>query len=99
MQKRHNLLIRNDELLLSVTGDPLPISAYPINTEEKKQLAADWRTRRGSFGAAAEKARAVIAAVEEEKEEWKGLSWGAYGLCWGGKVCVHLQEPLVWYHH
>ena len=75
-------------LAVRVIGDPLPLNAYPVDTEEKKQMAADWRARRGGHDVAADKLRAVMAAAKEEKEEWKELSWGAYGLCWGGKVCL-----------
>ena len=75
-------------------GDALPVDAYPIDTDEKKKIAADWRARSGSTEAAAEKLLAVVAAAKDQ-EEWKGMSWGAYGLCWGGKVRVHPREPTL----
>jgi dienelactone hydrolase len=30
----------------------------------------------------------LLAVVEDGKKKWASIqSWGAYGLCWGGKVC------------
>ena len=34
--------------------------------------------------------------VEAAKKKWPSLvSWGAFGLCWGGKVCLLLSDVVT----
>jgi hypothetical protein len=33
--------------------------------------------------------KALVDFTAAAKEKWSGVeSWGAFGLCWGGKVCI-----------
>jgi dienelactone hydrolase len=66
-------------------GEPLPLSIYPPDTDEKMQMAKAFMTK-VDIGWSVEK---LVEVVKEAKgkEEFGGVkSWGAYGLCWGGKV-------------
>ena len=66
-------------------GEPISMSLYPPNTEEKKKSVAGFMSTKAALGPAGEKLLAVVAAAKE-KPHWRDLPWGGYGLCWGGKV-------------
>lgn len=60
-------------------GEPLPLSAFPPDTEEKKALLAGLREKANP----ALHIPALLQAAEELKA--KGFeSLGSFGLCWGG---------------
>ena len=73
----------------------MPMSIFPPNTEEKQKIASEWRSKRGGLEPAGEKLQAVIAAAKE-KEQWRDLPWGGYGLCWGAKVGLRESGFLFW---
>lgn len=66
-------------------GEPMSMSAFPPDTDEKKKTFEKFRDTKTPLEPNLQKLKAVIAAAKQ-KEEWKGLPWGGYGLCWGGKV-------------
>ena len=68
-------------------GEPLPLSIYPPDTDEKKKTAGEFMRGKGDFEATVKK---LLEVVKEAKERYSGVeSWGVYGLCWGGKVCFY----------
>ena len=68
-------------------GKPMTMSAFPPNTDEKKKLFEKFRDTKTTLEPNVQILKAVLSAAKE-KEEWKTLPWGGYGLCWGGKVCI-----------
>ena len=68
-------------------GEPLSLSAFPPDTDEKKKIVEEFRITKTPMGPHMDEMKAVIATAKG-KEEWKGLPWGGYGLCWGGKMVV-----------
>lgn len=77
-------------------GEPLSRSAFPPDTDEKKKIVEQFRNTKTTLEPNVQKVKAVIAAArEKEGEGWKGLAWGGYGLCWGGKVGALLYLVLL----
>ena len=65
-------------------GEPLPLSLYPPDTDEKKKIAMEFMAGPANVDKTVEK---LVEAVKEAKEKYGTVkSWGTYGLCWGGKV-------------
>ena len=66
-------------------GEPLSLSLYPPDTDEKKKTAMEFMAGPANIGKNVEK---LVEAVKEAKRKYGNVrSWGTYGLCWGGKVC------------
>lgn len=66
-------------------GEPLPLSLYPPDTDEKKKIAMEFM---GGTANVDKNVERLVEAVKEAKEKYESVkSWGTYGLCWGGKVC------------
>ncbi|KAF1997049.1 dienelactone hydrolase [Amniculicola lignicola CBS 123094] len=71
-------------------GEPLDAELFPIDTEEKRNVFATFVREKGDVGRAVEKALEVQREAAAG-ERYKGVeSWGAFGLCWGGKITALL---------
>jgi dienelactone hydrolase len=67
-------------------GDPLPISRFPPDTEEKMKLVRTFITDRANPAVHVEH---LLRTVAEAKTMFPSVTgWAVLGLCWGGKVCV-----------
>lgn len=67
-------------------GEPLPLDAIPPDTDEKKQVMQTFLTKKADF---AKNVPALLEIAKIAKERYSGVtSWGAFGLCWGGKVSI-----------
>lgn len=67
-------------------GEPMKSEWMPPDTEEKQALVDKFRTERSGNP---HNFKILIETAEEAKKVWSGVnSWGAFGLCWGGKVCI-----------
>ena len=65
-------------------GEPLPLSLYPPDTDEKKKTAMEFMAGKANIEKNVDK---LVEAVKEAKGKYETVkSWGTYGLCWGGKV-------------
>ncbi|KAL4967884.1 Alpha/Beta hydrolase protein [Aspergillus stella-maris] len=65
-------------------GDGAKYDWVPADSKEKEKLLMEFVNSKASFGGAAGKIEGI---VEEYKREFSSVEkWGAYGLCWGGKV-------------
>ena len=65
-------------------GEPLPLSIYPPDTDEKKKVAMEFMAGLASVDKNVGK---LVEAAKEAKGKYGNVkSWGTYGLCWGGKV-------------
>lgn len=65
-------------------GEPLSLSLYPPNTDEKKKTVGEFMQGKASIPPNTEK---LVEVVKEAKGKYTGVEgWGVYGLCWGGKV-------------
>jgi len=65
-------------------GEPMKRDWQAANTEEKRQAIAKFRTERAEFPG---NVAALLKTTAEAKERYPSVTaWGAYGLCWGGKV-------------
>jgi len=76
-------------------GEPLDISNYPPNTEEKKAAV-------GSFFATKANPQAVVEAAKLVMEDLKKAyptveAWGVFGYCWGGKVATLLSKHTEYF--
>lgn len=69
-------------------GQPAQASWIPADTEEKKQAFADFRATRADLATNVGVLGELL--VEAKRKYPSARAWGAYGLCWGGKVgrCV-----------
>ena len=67
-------------------GESIPHDLFPPDTDEKKQIAAKFRENQANIPRNAEVLRQTAA---EAKRQWPAVAkWGAFGLCWGGKIAV-----------
>jgi len=65
-------------------GEPIQ-GAWLAGGEENEKLKATWWAKHVSNSDRSVKE--LLDVVEEGKKKWKSVSsWGANGLCWGGKV-------------
>jgi dienelactone hydrolase len=56
----------------------------PIDTEEKKAALMDFMSTRADI---AKNVDVLLGAVNGYRRQFPSVkSWGAFGLCWGGKV-------------
>ena len=67
-------------------GNPLPLSLYPPDTDEKKKIAGQFMQVTGNIDANLTKLGELAQEAKGAYRDVKG--WGCYGLCWGGKVAV-----------
>ncbi|KAJ5691765.1 hypothetical protein N7462_001188 [Penicillium macrosclerotiorum] len=71
-------------------GEPLNPECVPADTEEKKQTIADFMAHRANIPRNVD---VVTAAVPQYRIRFPSVDkWGAFGLCWGGKVAVQNKE-------
>ncbi|KAJ5771427.1 uncharacterized protein N7511_003478 [Penicillium nucicola] len=67
-------------------GDPLKPEYVPADTEEKKQKIAEFLDQKASF---TRNTTVLLEAIQKYKSRFPSVGkWGAFGLCWGGKVTV-----------
>lgn len=65
-------------------GDSLSHDCVPPDTEEKKQTLGDFVQNQANVP---RNAGVLIEAVHQYRARFPSvLKWGAFGLCWGGKV-------------
>lgn len=65
-------------------GSPLAAENFPPDTEEKKETIQKFFVEKANF---TENKEVLLNVVKEAKENFPSVgSWGAYGLCWGGKL-------------
>jgi dienelactone hydrolase len=65
-------------------GEPAQGEWFAGGEENDKKKAAFMARVQSSFGA---NVKELLAVVDEGRKKWPSLqSWGANGLCWGGKV-------------
>jgi dienelactone hydrolase len=75
-------------------GDALKPEYVPADTEEKKQIIAEFMAHKASFS---RNATVLLEAIPEYKARFPSVGkWGAFGLCWGGKVGLAIGESLEW---
>lgn len=68
-------------------GHPAQNEWYSNASEENDKLKANFMKGARDFGV---HSKVLIPLVEEAKKKWSTVTgWGAFGLCWGGKVCHH----------
>lgn len=67
-------------------GEALPGDLFPPDTDEKKQIVSVFLANQA---APAKNVEALLQAAAEAKKRWPSIEkWGAFGLCWGGKIAV-----------
>ena len=65
-------------------GEPAQGAWFAGGEENDKKKNAFMAKHLGSFDGSLKE---LLAVVEDGKKKWPGVeSWGANGLCWGGKV-------------
>lgn len=70
-------------------GEPLKHEYVPADTEEKKQIIEEFVAHKANIP---RNVGVVIEAVEEYRTRFSSVrKWGAFGLCWGGKVSLTLD--------
>lgn len=67
-------------------GERADLAWFPPDTEEKKQALFGFINTKASV---AEKVGVLGKVAEDAKVKFASVkSWGAFGLCWGGKVSI-----------
>ena len=67
-------------------GDAIPPDLFPPDTDEKKQIAAKFLENQANIPRNTD---VLLQTAAEAKRQWPSVAkWGAFGLCWGGKVAV-----------
>ncbi|KAK3179034.1 hypothetical protein OEA41_001173 [Lepraria neglecta] len=69
-------------------GEPLPLSLYPPDTDEKKKTAMSFMATTANVDGNVVKLVEVVKEAKGKGEYGSVKSWGTYGLCWGGKVSI-----------
>ena len=65
-------------------GAPLKHEYVPADTEEKKQIIAEFMAHKADI---ARNVGVATEAVQEYRARFPAVrKWGAFGLCWGGKA-------------
>ncbi|KAJ5096678.1 dienelactone hydrolase [Penicillium angulare] len=63
----------------------------PMDSEEKKAALMEFMSARADIS---KNVDALLGAVSEYRKQFPSVkSWGAFGLCWGGKVAVLASGP------
>ena len=65
-------------------GEPLPMMVFPPDSDEKKKTVGEFIAGKGDIATNVGKLVEVVKAGKGQYTSVEG--WGAYGLCWGGKV-------------
>jgi dienelactone hydrolase len=67
-------------------GDALPGDIFPSDTGEKEQIVSKFLANQA---APPKNVEALLQTAAEAKKQWPSVkNWGAFGLCWGGKIVV-----------
>ena len=78
-------------------GEPVSLSNYPPDTEEKKNKLGAFFAGPANPGETAGKVPALVKEIEERA---KGIEkWGSLGMCWGGKVRSSRSLGLYFIFH
>ncbi|KAL1857996.1 hypothetical protein Plec18170_003220 [Paecilomyces lecythidis] len=72
-------------------GDAARHEWFPPDNQEKKDLLAAFISSKAAFPANVEALWELVGASKIKFSRVQ--NWGAYGLCWGGKVAVLLSGP------
>lgn len=74
-------------------GEPIGPDVFPVDSEEKKARAQKFMAEKADF---AKGASTMLDVRKEAGEKFSSVeSWGAFGLCWGGKVALSLIPTYV----
>ncbi|PTU25343.1 hypothetical protein P175DRAFT_0498465 [Aspergillus ochraceoroseus IBT 24754] len=72
-------------------GDGAKPEWFPTDTDEKKAALGAFFTQKAAFG---ENVKVLLESVQAYKGGFPSVEkWGAYGLCWGGKVLALSSGP------
>ncbi|KAI9829316.1 MAG: hypothetical protein M1819_006379 [Sarea resinae] len=72
-------------------GEPLQVSFFPPDTDEKKAKVQAFIEEKAGIEA---NLFVLLQTTELAKKRWPEVkSWGAFGLCWGGKVAALASGP------
>lgn len=67
-------------------GERADLAWFPPDTEEKKAALFGFINTKA---AVKDKVEVLRRVAEDARVRFEGVrSWGAVGLCWGGKVCI-----------
>ena len=67
-------------------GEALPADIFPPDTDEKKQIAGKFMENQANI---LRNTEALLQTAAEARKQWPSVkNWGAFGLCWGGKIAV-----------
>ncbi|KAF2465174.1 alpha/beta-hydrolase [Lindgomyces ingoldianus] len=72
-------------------GEPLGLDVFPIDNDNKRERAKVFISTTADFTKNKPVALQVQTAAAEKFPSIK--SWGAFGLCWGGKMTAILSGP------
>jgi dienelactone hydrolase len=67
-------------------GELLPADTIPTDTNEKKQIAAKFMADQADIPKNTQ--TLLQTAVDAKKQRLSVKNWGAFDLCWGGKIAV-----------
>jgi dienelactone hydrolase len=71
-------------------GDALKHEYLPADTAEKQKIISDFMAHRASIPRNVE---VLLEAVQQYKRQFSSVEhWGAFGLCWGGKVNSRIKD-------
>lgn len=75
-------------------GDALSHDCIPPDTEEKKKIIGDFLANKANVS----RNQGVLAdAVSQYRTRFPSVGkWGAFGLCWGGKVNYTTRLPWTY---
>ncbi|KAJ5618771.1 hypothetical protein N7510_002755 [Penicillium lagena] len=73
-------------------GDALKHEYVPADTEEKQKIISEFLAHKANFD---RNVGVLLDAVPQYKLSFPAAStWGAFGLCWGGKVRIWVGQWL-----
>lgn len=74
-------------------GEPMQAAWFETPTEETDKLKAAFFAKAMEMD---KNAKNLLDFTSAAKEKWSGVeSWGAFGLCWGGKVVVLTSDSAT----
>ncbi|KAJ5690924.1 alpha/beta-hydrolase [Penicillium malachiteum] len=72
-------------------GDGLSHDIIPPDTEEKKTRMGEFLAKKANIP---ENVKVLVGAIQDYKARFPTVTkWGAFGLCWGGKVTALASGP------
>jgi dienelactone hydrolase len=71
-------------------GQALDLGVFALPEEERKGVVGKWLSTVGDIGTNKTAAEGVIALARDAGFD-KVQKWGAFGLCWGGKMTATMS--------